>query len=54
MKLPSFLHKIFGLRRSPLTTKRAKEILDAQRLYSEITPHRKPIKEWKRNYASKS
>lgn len=49
----SMLAKLFGVRRRPMTAPRAKEILDRTRVYAEITPYRKPLKEWKRNYASK-
>lgn len=49
MKLRPFslIHRIFGARRSPLTTERAREILKRNQLYTEVT-RAKPLKEWRR------
>lgn len=49
----TILQVFFGSRRKPMTSERATEILKRNTLYSEVTPQRKPLKEWKRNYASK-
>ena len=52
MLLLKLLQRICGLRRRPMTSDRATEILRANTLYYEVTG-RPPIKEWKRNYAAK-
>ena len=47
LKPLSLLHRIFGLRHAPMNYKRAKEILAAHKIYTEIT-RAKPLKTWRR------
>ena len=47
LKPLSLLHRIFGLRRAPMSYNRAREILAAQKAYTEVTKA-KPLKTWRR------
>lgn len=46
----SLLHYCCGFRRAPMTPKRSREILQRNKLYTEVT-NAKPLKDWRHNYA---
>lgn len=48
LKPLSLLHRILGYRRTPMTYDRAREILAAQKAYTEVTKA-KPLKTWRRS-----